>query len=85
MPPNDSGLLYGFKVHWPNNSESVYRRSADQCEMTNMTLGKDLRVELWVNLYAKNAGDFSPLVERDSQPIYTPLADGSIPVWPEHP
>ncbi|MBA3810859.1 MAG: hypothetical protein H0X27_04285 [Caulobacteraceae bacterium] len=81
MLVDGDGLLCGFKVHWPNSSESVYRQGADKCEMTNMMLGKDLKVELFVGLYARTPGDFSPLVERESEPIYTPLADGSVPIW----
>jgi len=26
---DDDGLMCGFKVHWPNNSESIYRRTQD--------------------------------------------------------
>lgn len=76
-------LLCGFKVHWPNNSESVYRRTADGIEMTNCTL--DLRnatIEFMVGLYASNPGTFSPLIEASQSPVYTPLeGTGKIPVW----
>jgi hypothetical protein len=76
------GLMTGFKVHWPNASESVYRRGEDQCEMTNMMLGQNLRIELYVGLWARNPGRFSPLVEQGDVPSYTPLMDGTVPTWP---
>ena len=48
------GLLCGFKVHWPNNSESVYRRTADGIEMTNCMLDlKNATIQLMVGLYAR--------------------------------
>ena len=54
-------LLCGFKVHWPNNSESVYRRIADGIEMTNCMLDpKNATIQLMVGLYARKTGTFSP-------------------------
>jgi hypothetical protein len=76
-------LLCGFKVHWPNNSESVYRRIADGIEMTNCMLDpKNATIQLMVGLYARKAGTFSPLVEETQAPVYTALeGSGQIPAW----
>ena len=79
-------LLCGFKVHWPNNSESVYRRTQDGIEMTNCMLDlKNATIQLMVGLYARNAATFSPLVEAGQSPVYTPLdGTGQIPKWDTH-
>jgi len=76
-------LLCGFKVHWPNNSESVYRRTADGIEMTNCMLDlKNATIQLMVGLYARKPGTFSPLVEELQPPVYTALEGaGHIPGW----
>jgi hypothetical protein len=76
-------LLCGFKVHWPNNSESVYRRTADGIEMTNCMLDlKNATIQLMVGLYARKPDPFSPLVEEMKSPIYTTLeGTGQIPAW----
>jgi len=72
------GLMNGFKVHWPNASESTYRRAEDGIEMTNCMLDmKNARIELFVGLYARQPGTFSPLVEADGMPVYTPLKGSS--------
>lgn len=80
---DDENLMCGFKVHWPNNSESVYRRTKGGIEMTNCMLDlKNARVEFMVGLYARKAGEFSPLVEVGSEPAYTPIEEtGEIPIW----
>jgi hypothetical protein len=79
-------LLCGFKVHWPNKSESVYRRTADAIEMTNCMLDlKNATIQLMVGLYARKASMFSPLVEDTQSPVYTALeGTGQIPVWDTH-
>jgi hypothetical protein len=76
------GLMNGFKVHWPNSSESTYRRTDDGIEMTNCMLDlKNATLSLFVDRYAINPGTFSPLVEDGAEPAYTPLANGEIPKW----
>lgn len=71
---DDEGLMNGFKVHWPNASESVYRRTQNGIDMTNCMLDvNNATITLFVDLYARNPGTFSPLVEVDAQPVYTPL------------
>lgn len=76
-------LLCGFKIHWPNNSESVYRRTGDGIEMTNCMLDpKNATIQLMVGLNARNPGIFSPLVEETQSPVYTALeGSGQIPAW----
>jgi hypothetical protein len=75
-------LLCGFKVHWPNKSESVYRRGPDGIEMTNCMLDlQNAAVEFMVGLYARKRSAFSPLVEEGQLPMYTPLETGEIPTW----
>lgn len=80
---DEDDLLCGFKIHWPNNSESVYRRTADGIEMTNCMLDlKNATIELMVGLYARKPGTFSPLVEETNFPAYTALeGSGKIPAW----
>jgi hypothetical protein len=71
---DDEGLMNGFKVHWPNASESVYRRTQNGIDMANCMLDvNNATITLFVDLYALNPGTFSPLVEVDAQPVYTPL------------
>jgi hypothetical protein len=81
---DDKDLLCGFRVHWPNNSESTYRRKPDGIEMTNcMVHLKGKTIELMVGLYARQPGSFSPLVEHDAKPIYTKLEGCTEPpTWP---
>jgi hypothetical protein len=66
------GLMNGFKVHWPNKSESTYRRTEDGIDMSNCLLDlPNSTIQLFVGLYARNPGTFSPLVEADGKPVYT--------------
>jgi hypothetical protein len=84
---DDQDLLCGFAVHWPNNSQSTYRRTERGVDMTNcMVDPKNATIQLWVDLYARNPGNFSPLVEMDANPIYTPLDKSNTrPTWPLEP
>jgi hypothetical protein len=78
----EDNLMCGFKVHWPNNTESVYRRTEDGIEMSNCLLDvKHSRIEFMVGSYASEPGSFSPLVEKDGAPRYTPLENGVVPRW----
>ena len=78
---DEADLLCGFKVHWPNNSESVYRRTAEGVEMTNCSLAlDDATISLFVGSYARDPGMFSPLVEKDRPAIYTPLEGLTAPL-----
>lgn len=80
---NDDDLMCGFKVHWPNNSESVYRRTLGGIDMINCRLDmKNATIAFMVDLYAREPGEFSPLVEKDGAPNYTILeGTGRIPSW----
>lgn len=75
-------LLCGFKIHWPNNSESFYKRTNEQVRMVNCYVSPEKgTIDLWVDLYATNPSSFSPLVEVGAEPRYTKLEDGQIPAW----
>ncbi|WP_334150169.1 hypothetical protein [Hyphomicrobium sp.] len=79
-------VMCGFKVHWPNNSESMYRRTDAGIDMDNCMLDlKGASLDLFVGLYARTAGAFSPLVEHDGTPTYTKI-DGAdeLPTWPDN-
>jgi hypothetical protein len=78
-------LMCGFKVHWPNNTESTYRRTEEGIDMVNCMLDfKNAAIECMVGLYARNPGDFSPLVESGESPKYTKIeGTGEIPSWHE--
>ena len=78
------GLMNGFKVHWPNASESLYRRTEEGIDMANCMLDpKNANISLYVDLYARTPGEFSPLVEADAAPVYTKLEGSSLDLlWP---
>ena len=80
---NDDDLICGFKVHWPNNSESMYKRTNEGIDMINCSLDlKNSTISLFVDLYAREPSQFSPLVEKDDAPKYTKLeGTGLIPKW----
>ncbi len=76
------GLMNGFKIHWPNGSDSIYRRTEDGIEMTNCMLAiQHATLELLVGMYARRPGDFSRLVEAGAEPVYTPMENGTATVW----
>jgi len=79
------GLMCGFKVHWPNNTESTYRRTEDGIDMVNCMLDmKHATIEFMVGLYARNPGAFSPLVNVDGVPVYTAIEGAEeVPCWPD--
>ncbi|MEO1563773.1 MAG: hypothetical protein AAFR98_10095 [Pseudomonadota bacterium] len=81
---NRDGLLCGFKVHWPNGSESFYRRTESGIDMVNCMLAtQQSNLELMVGLYARDPGTFSPLVEKDALPVYTKREGDDAPLhWP---
>jgi len=80
---NENDVMCGFKIHWPNNSESVYRRTRESIDMVNCMLDmKNSTLQFLVDLYAREPGKFSPLVEKDGIPSYTKLeGTGLIPKW----
>ncbi len=80
---DDDDAMCGFKLHWPNNSESVYRRTHDSVDMVNCMLDmKNSTLQFMVGLYAREPGVISPLVEKDGISSYTKLEGlGVIPKW----
>lgn len=81
---DDKDVMCGFRIHWPNNSESTYRRTKGGIEMTNCSLDlENSTLSPFVNLYAQKPGSFSPLVEHDARPVYTKLEGcNETPSWP---
>lgn len=81
---NNDGLMCGFKVHWPNGTDSTYRRTEDGIDMVNCMLAiPQNTLELIVGLYARDPGTFSPLVEKNAQPVYTNREGSTSPLhWP---
>lgn len=78
------GLLTGFKVHWPNKLDSVYRRTETGCEALNVAFNPDLSVNFFVGEYFREHHPLTPLVPSGGNLEYT-LADGCTeqPTWPE--
>ena len=81
---DERDVMCGFRVHWPNGSESTYRRTEDGIDMSNCYFDSDgASIALLVGQYATNSGEFSPLVERDTEPVYSRLEGCDIiPAWP---
>lgn len=81
---DDQKVMCGFKVHWPNGSDSIYRRTEDGIDMVNCMLAMDRNtVELMVGMYARNPGTFSPLVEANANPVYSAVEGREGPlIWP---
>lgn len=78
------GLMCGFRVHWPNGTDSTYRRTEDGIEMVNCMLSMPNKtLDLMVGMYARNPGAFSPLVEKHGLPVYTKREGTVAPLeWP---
>jgi hypothetical protein len=78
------GTMCGFRVHWPNGSDSTYRRTEDGIEMVNFMLAMQQNtIEFMVGRYARKPGSFSPLVEEDARPVYTRREGNDAPLsWP---
>jgi hypothetical protein len=78
-----TGMVCGFKVHWPNGQDSIYRRTAHGCEALNLAWDPDGGINFFVGEYPQPRDPFSPLVPLGGIPRYTP-SDGSPdpPRWP---
>ena len=76
--------MCGFRIHWPNGSDSTYSRTEDGVEMVNCHADPQAAtISLLVGLYVQEPGDFSPLVGREAKPIYTKLQGTNVlPEWP---
>ena len=81
---DDQDVMCGFRIHWPNESQSTYRRSDRGIEMVNCSVDPQCaKISLFVGQYAQQAGEFSPLVERHAKPLYSKLEGCHIvPTWP---
>jgi len=79
-----NGTLEGFKVHWPNKSESVFRRGGTRCDLQNLRIDSDGSVNLHVGEYYREHHPQTPLVPRGGELVYTP-PEGSDkpPRWPK--
>ena len=80
VTPQD--VMCGFRVLWPNCTESRYRRTESGVEMINCYT-EGATIALLVGQYAQHPDGFSPLVERGAEPVYNRLDDSYvIPTWP---
>lgn len=79
----DGNELTGFRAYWPNESLSIYARTKNGCMAQNITFEADGSINFMVGLYASSPGKFSPLVERDAEPIYPKIPGTDVrPYWP---
>lgn len=82
---DDQGLLCGFKMHWPNAHDSVYRRLPSGCDAMNIFNQPDGTVDFFVGEYFREHHPFSRLVPADGQPRYTTAEGASEPLqWPSN-
>jgi hypothetical protein len=80
----EDDLVAGFRTYWPNGSRSEFSRTRDGSRAINVVLEKDGSVNFMVDLYARHPGTFSPLVEHDANPLYTPApGHTTAPHWPD--
>lgn len=80
---DDENLMCGFKLYWPNGATSMYKRTSGGTEMMNCMLDMNNKtVQFMVGLYAQRPGTFSPLVERDGEPVYANRSNGKELLWP---
>jgi hypothetical protein len=77
--------MNGFKIHWPNGCDSLYRRTSEGIDMLNCMLDlKNATIQLFVGSYARRRSSFSPLVEFDGTPSYSRLEGSNIDLtWAE--
>ncbi len=75
--------MCGFRLLWPNKSQSIYRRTEGRVQMINCSVNASGGIDFMVGQYAEQPGAFSPLVAHDADPVYAKLEDSSIvPTWP---
>jgi hypothetical protein len=80
----EDDLLCGFRTYWPNGSNSEFTRTHAGCWGVNTTFEQDGSINFMVGLYASKRGSFSPLVEQDGAPRYTPAPGRHKPPhWPD--
>lgn len=79
----EDDLLCGFRTYWPNGSNSEFTRTQTGCSAVNIIFDGDGSINFMVGVYARKRGAFSPLVEHNSTPIYTPAQGRTkAPHWP---
>ena len=75
--------MCGFRLLWPNKSQSIYRRTERGVQMINCSVNLSGGMRFLVGQYAQHAGTFSPLVAHDAEPVYAKLDESDIvPTWP---
>ena len=81
---DEDGLMCGFKVHWPNETSSTYRRTKDGVEMKNCMLSSQQEnIDLMVGMFVSKPSAFSPLVKYGALPVYTKREGNQAPLqWP---
>lgn len=80
----EDDLVAGFRTYWPNGSRSEFSRTRDGSHAINVLFERDGSINFMVNLYARHPGRFSPLVEHDASPVYTPAPGRTTaPHWPD--
>lgn len=84
MLADDDGIICGFKMHWPNGTDSTFRHDKDGIDMVNCMLAMQHNtIDFMVGLYARKPGTFSPLVEEGAPPVYTNREGDEVPLhWP---
>lgn len=79
---DEDGLMNGFKVHWPNGSDSWYQRTVEGARSVNCLLQTQRpAIDLFVGHYPTDRDDFSPLVGRGQEPNYSNMQCGKPTVW----
>jgi hypothetical protein len=77
----DGELICGLTLHWPNGTSSRLRRGSDGCDATNIVFGREGCIEPMVGLYARQPGEYSPLVELGAEPLYQRTESGAAITW----
>jgi hypothetical protein len=80
----DGAAVSGVRVYWPNGSISELSRTDKEAVSLNVSPDPDGSINFMVGLYASKPGMFSPLVEHDARPVYTPAPGRTQPpYWPD--
>ncbi len=73
-------LLSGFKIHWPNRTESVYERTSQGCKTHHISVKPDGGLTLYAGDIASDPHLFSPLLSKKQKPRYTPKKGNTRPL-----
>ncbi len=79
----EDDLVCGFRIYWPNGQHAQYTRTTAGAHAMNIwPRSEGLSVD--VGIQASAPGAFSPLVEHNQPPRYTPAPGRTvIPHWPD--